>query len=45
MHKFVKSKSANKEGTTNNGTQPLASVLRPQTLTEFVGQQDIVGEG
>ncbi|KAA6389719.1 MAG: putative Replication-associated recombination protein A [Streblomastix strix] len=45
MDKFVKIKSANKEGTTNNGTQPLAAVLRPQTLTEFVGQQDIVGEG
>ena len=31
--------------TENNGSQPLAARLRPRDLSEFVGQQHLVGEG
>ena len=29
----------------NDGLQPLAARLRPQTLEEFVGQKHLLGEG
>lgn len=29
----------------NDGLKPLAERMRPQTLNEFIGQEDIVGEG
>jgi len=31
--------------TENNSTQPLAARMRPRNLSEFVGQQHLVGEG
>ena len=31
--------------TENNSTQPLAARMRPRNLSEFVGQQHLVGKG
>ncbi len=29
----------------NKSTQPLAELLRPQTLNDYIGQEHLVGEG
>ena len=36
---------ANNQDGDNNHNKPLAARMRPQTLDEFMGQQEIVGEG
>lgn len=33
------------DGEVNNMYKPLAEVMRPETLNDFVGQDDVVGEG
>ncbi|GAB6138278.1 AAA family ATPase [Halanaerobaculum tunisiense] len=33
------------QATKNNNDQPLAARMRPRTLAEFIGQEEIIGEG
>lgn len=47
MDLFNKNDPANKSGKDQgeSGSQPLATRMRPQSLEEFVGQEQLVGEG